>query len=355
MFVNFQISTRVVGNIVFDILMGVDAKAFEPKSEFIDQAVNQFTTSPYAGLWNIIYSVFPFIRSIYPSRFTSEQFTAWFTDVFTHAIKMREEQKITREDYLNFLIDLRNRKNLSYEVLCSYAYTYFLDGFITTSHFLASALNQLSKNSKCQEKLRAEVKNHSKVSYDDLHQMQYMDSVLNGNLFVLHAAFIWCYEITPTSAELDFVFLDFFALETTRMEPFQIMFWKTCTESIQLEDSDGTSVTIEKGTKVTLPMLALHKHPDYYPNAEEFDPERFDHNSDSAKKLKEAGVFLPFGNGPRACLGKILGNLLRAFDIDNMYKMISCDVSRNALCSYFDQGHPVYSCQQLWNINESWW
>lgn len=60
---------------------------------------------------------------------------------------------------------------------------------------------------------------------------------------------------------------------------------------------------IEKGTELTLPINALHLHPDYYPNAEQFDPSRFDRSFDSAKKLKDAGVFIPFGNGPRSCMG----------------------------------------------------
>lgn len=61
---------------------------------------------------------------------------------------------------------------------------------------------------------------------------------------------------------------------------------------------------IEKGTKIILPINALHSHPDFYPNAHKFNPEHFDRSMDSAKKLKDAGVFMPFGNGPRMCLGR---------------------------------------------------
>lgn len=53
-----------------------------------------------------------------------------------------------------------------------------------------------------------------------------------------------------------------------------------------------------------MPINALHLHPDFYPNADQFDPSRFDRSFDTAKKLKDAGVFLPFGNGPRSCLGR---------------------------------------------------
>lgn len=60
---------------------------------------------------------------------------------------------------------------------------------------------------------------------------------------------------------------------------------------------------IEKGVKVIIPINALHTHPDFYANPEVFDPERFDESKGGAKRLRDAGVFMPFGSGPRSCLG----------------------------------------------------
>lgn len=87
------------------------------------------------------------------------------------------------------------------------------------------------------------------------------------------------------------------------MAPAPFPICKICTESVELEDYAGHAVTIEKGIKVILSIDGLHSHPDYYPNPEQFDPERFK-NADSAKKFKDAGAFQPFGNGPRSCIGK---------------------------------------------------
>lgn len=52
-------------------------------------------------------------------------------------------------------------------------------------------------------------------------------------------------------------------------------------------------------------MNALHSHPDFYDNPETFDPHRYDEITGGIKRLKDAGVFMPFGNGPRSCLGNI--------------------------------------------------
>lgn len=92
--------------------------------------------------------------------------------------------------------------------------------------------------------------------------------------------------------------------ETLRLSPFPFPLWKTCTESVELTDYNGKTLLVEKGTKLILPINALHSHPDYYGNPEKFDPDRFDESKGGIKRLKDAGVFMPFGNGPRQCLGK---------------------------------------------------
>lgn len=87
------------------------------------------------------------------------------------------------------------------------------------------------------------------------------------------------------------------------MVPSPFPIWKTCTEPINLTDYDGRTVNIEKGVKIILPINAFHNHPDYYTNPEKFDPDRYDQSTGGVKRLKDAGVFMPFGNGPRQCLG----------------------------------------------------
>lgn len=56
----------------------------------------------------------------------------------------------------------------------------------------------------------------------------------------------------------------------------------------------------------------MNSHPDFYENPERFDPERFDESNGGAKRLKDAGVFIPFGNGPRQCLGDLIVLLTKA-------------------------------------------
>lgn len=47
-------------------------------------------------------------------------------------------------------------------------------------------------------------------------------------------------------------------------------------------------------------VLALHNDPEYFPNPKKFDPERF---SKENKSNIRPFTFIPFGDGPRICIG----------------------------------------------------
>ncbi|CAH2039811.1 unnamed protein product, partial [Iphiclides podalirius] len=63
-------------------------------------------------------------------------------------------------------------------------------------------------------------------------------------------------------------------------------------------------LTINEGVKVMIPIQAIHNDKKYFKNPEKFFPERFNNGTKDFKK-----VFLPFGDGPRACVGARLGQM----------------------------------------------
>lgn len=79
---------------------------------------------------------------------------------------------------------------------------------------------------------------------------------------------------------------------------------RKCTESIEFTDYKDKKVLIEKDINVMIPVWSIHKDAEFYPNPEVFDPERFSEGNGGAKKYKDMGAFLGWGDGPRICMGK---------------------------------------------------
>lgn len=68
-----------------------------------------------------------------------------------------------------------------------------------------------------------------------------------------------------------------------------------------LNDSQS-SLHIDVGTPVWIPIYAIHRDDKYFPNPEYFDPERF--NDENIHNIAPF-TYLPFGVGPRNCIGNI--------------------------------------------------
>lgn len=77
---------------------------------------------------------------------------------------------------------------------------------------------------------------------------------------------------------------------------------RICTKNYSCKIEGYENFLIEKGKSIWIPIFAIHNDPKYYPEPEKFDPERF---SDENKRLIVPGAFLPFGLGPRNCIGDL--------------------------------------------------
>lgn len=78
---------------------------------------------------------------------------------------------------------------------------------------------------------------------------------------------------------------------------------RTCVKEYRIP---GTDQVIEKGTEIYISVLGLHRDEKFYEDPNKFDPLRLD---DKVGKNLVERPYIPFGDGPRNCIGMRLGKL----------------------------------------------
>jgi len=109
-------------------------------------------------------------------------------------------------------------------------------------------------------------------------------------------------------------YLDMVVSETLRKYPPLPFLDRVATSTYKVPNSN---VVVEKNTPVYISMLGVHYDPEYFPDPDKFDPERF--NEENKRNIPSC-VYFPFGEGPRACIGKKINYTTYTQDI-NIYRM----------------------------------
>jgi len=86
--------------------------------------------------------------------------------------------------------------------------------------------------------------------------------------------------------------------ETMRLYPTAPLLLRTARKATTLGN-----VALGPGASVYLPIYALHRHEAVWPRPERFDPDRF---LPARAQAQHRYAYLPFGAGPRACMGATL-------------------------------------------------
>lgn len=134
----------------------------------------------------------------------------------------------------------------------------------------------------------------------------------------------------------------YFILESNRIFPALFGLGKICTEKYEMDLGRGKMLVIEKDTTVFIPTYAINNDPMHWSDVEQFKPERFANNESVVAKNK--GIFLPFGDGPRMCIGKYL--IRRSIDSmklltnNNSIFFLRSQAGNDAVQSCFDSCPP---------------
>ncbi|XP_068202510.1 cytochrome P450 9e2-like [Palaemon carinicauda] len=201
----------------------------------------------------------------------------FFVDVVKEAIAQREAG-LYRGDFLDLMLEARENLEdptsktpkypLTEMIIVANSVLFILAGFDTTATTLSFVAFLLAKNPEAQEKLREElrglIKEHGELNYQGIMGAKYLEACFSETLRLYSPAHV-----------------------TERQ----------CTKEYKLP---GTELVIPREMVVSIPIHSIHHDERFWPEPEEFRPERFlPENKDDIK----TGTYLPFGLGPRNCIG----------------------------------------------------
>lgn len=215
-----------------------------------------------------------------------EDLAADLENAIRSLVHQRQASGETRDDLLQMLLDSRYEDTgeaMSEQQLLDELKIIFVAGHETSANGLAWAWYLLSQHPEVVEKIRTELLEHvgeRSIEFADLPKLEYLSQVVDEVLRLYPPAWI--------------------------------------TDRMAAEADEFNGIKIAKGAIVATYIFGAHHSPQHWEAPEAFRPERF------AKSAKiPAFAYLPFGGGPRLCIGNhfalmemqlVIAEMVRSYD-----------------------------------------
>ncbi|XP_046959650.1 uncharacterized protein LOC124529785 [Vanessa cardui] len=299
-----RFATDVIASCAFGLK--VDSQT-EKKNMFYEMGKSASTFKFRQMLLFFTLSACPFLVKIFKITLFSNETKDFFIDLVLNTMKDRDARGIIRPDMIHLLMEAKKGR-LSHEEkgsddsrhdtgfatveessigkktidrawsdidLVAQAVLFFIGGFETVSTAMSFALRELALHPEVQDRLAKEIrehhaKNRGKLDFNSIQNMTYMDMVTS---------------------------------EVLRLWPPAVALDRICTKDYNLgkpNDKAEKDFIMRKGEVLWIPVWCIHHDPKYFPNPYKFDPERF---SNENKHKINPMAYMPFGLGPRNCIG----------------------------------------------------
>ncbi|XP_053086086.1 cytochrome P450 3A27 isoform X5 [Pangasianodon hypophthalmus] len=251
-----------------------------PKDPFVSNVKKMLKFNLLNPLFLAI-GLFPFITPVL-EKMNVSIFPTSVTDFFYASLQKIKSERVAKDhkrrvDFMQLMIDSQksekddlngeetNRGLNDHEIL-SQSMVFIFAGYETSSRTLSFLFYNLASNPETLKKLQEEIDetfpNKAEVDYDTVMNMDYLDAALN---------------------------------ESLRLYPIAIRLERVCKKTVEIN-----GLTIPKDTVVLIPTYVLQRDPEYWTEPDAFKPERFTQEN---KENIEQYVYMPFGVGPRNCIG----------------------------------------------------
>ena len=224
---------------------------------------------------------------------------AVFDKIIYAIIERRRRELATKNgpvhnDLLDMLLshfDEETQSPMSDKLLRDEVTTIFMAGHETSAQTLSWMLYHAAKEKDISEKLRQEAiasSSGQRIGFAEISKLVYNKQVVHETLRLYPP--IWAVVRTP------------------------------------LQDDKINSLYLPAHSNVLLNIYGLHRHPDYWESPDEFFPEHF---SAVNEQSRPAFVFVPFGGGPRLCLGHNFAMLVMRIVISRLVRSFEFFVPEN--------------------------
>ncbi|XP_021918281.1 cytochrome P450 9e2-like isoform X1 [Zootermopsis nevadensis] len=277
--------TRYTNDVIATAAFGIGVDSLKnPTNEFYRMGQDlTYMHGLRAFKWLAYLAMPKLIQKLHVSMMSAKS-TKFFSTLVLDTIATREREGIVRPDMLQLLMQAKKgtlrddtsnspgskKINIEDDDIVAQAFLFFLAGFDTASTLLCFASHQLAVHAHMQVRLQEEIdetlqKNDGKFTYEAVNSMKYLDMVVSETLRL--------YPVVP-------------AVDRVCIKPYTL--------------KSDPPMEIHPGQSLFIPIIGLHRDPKYYPDPERFDPERF---SEDNKHGINPLTYLPFGLGPRSCIG----------------------------------------------------
>ncbi|KAL5286627.1 hypothetical protein ACFFRR_007943 [Megaselia abdita] len=286
-----ELSKMFTLDIIAAGIYDVDSENFTDKhpTEMFKITEGLFNQNLFFLFYSTLISMFPKLMSVFHVSFFDYKVGKYFTKVLDQSAKRKEKSGVLGQDFLSFLMELEKRNPMTRSKMTAHTMSFLIDGFDTTACLITNVLLYIARNPEVQEKIIQEsednIDENGSPTLETINDLKYLDAVFH---------------------------------EAYRVLPPVLFYSKICTEKIEIERKDGSKFLIEEGVECVIPNLSYQKDEHYFENPDVFDDERLIEDG-VLKKLKNEGLLMPFGDGPRACMGMRLATLeLKAFLIETV-------------------------------------
>lgn len=303
-----NVLTMYTNDVIASCVYGVDMDTMnDPKNILYayGRAATNFTGFKQS-LILLVHRNAPKLAELFKIRFVSSRISKFFKDMVAEIVKERQENGTYRPDMIQLMMDANNKKEsgkgLPVDNMAAHAFGFFFGGLDTVSSQVAFVFQVMAEYPDIQARLQMEIdealeRTNGRLTYEVVQEMKYLDAVIS---------------------------------ETMRFYPLASFLDRTCTKRFELPPAlpDGKPFTVEPGMNLWIPVMPIHMDPNYYENPRKFDPDRF---MDDGKKILNSCIYLPFGVGPRMCIGSRFA--LIKMKVLICYLLARCNVKAGAKTS----------------------